>query len=257
MRASLPSIALSLALLSVLGAVLPVGQAARADESRVETFAYRLYLAGLKIGKANVTATITDDSYTVTGSAKTIGVLGWFGKVEGQAHVTGRRVGGSLLAPEIFEVSAVTDGSEKLEMRMPFEGDAPSAVEADPPFRKVDYAVEPKAQRGALDPLTALIAALLPIHSDAPCDRTISVFDGRRRFDIAIDAPRNSYEKKGKQHVECAARYVRVGGFKQKHMKKPDIDFTVDFALTGGVAKPARVVHYSYLGPVVATLQKY
>lgn len=258
MRACTRPTALSLVLLAGLVASLALGPLASAGERRTEELPYRLYLAGLKVGKANLTAEISDTSYSVRGHAKTIGVLGWFGKVEGHAEVKGHRVDGVLLAPDEFKLSAVTDDKDRLEMRMPFKGDAPSGVEAEPPFREVHYAADPKAQHGALDPLTALIAALLPGRAEAPCDRTIAVFDGKRRFDIALDAPTRSYKKKGKPHVECAARYVRRDGFKEKHMKKPDIDFTVAFALTeGGLTKPARLIHYSYLGPVVATLMKY
>lgn len=241
--------------LALLALVAPASAPA---EEVATNLGYKVFVGGVKIGKANLVARISEDGYSLVGYAKSTGVVGWFYEVDAQVQVEGRRGADNAISPLEFSMSSVTDGSENFAMTIPYAGDAPSGIEAQPPLRQVHYAIEPTEQVGTLDPLSALMAAMLPSDVNQPCGRTLPIFDGRRRFDIIVDLARREYQRNGYRHIVCEARYHRVGGFKEKHMNKPDIPFTVTFAFIGdGFVRPVRLQGESEFGAVVAVLKNY
>ena len=95
-----------------------------------------------------------------------------------------------------------------------------------PRFRPKPYEIDPHRQGGSLDPLSATLMAFLPDDATHVCKRAISVYDGRRRYNIlftkpiyAIPAGRDP--KPDSQIVHCLGVYERVAGFKPKMMAAP------------------------------------
>lgn len=246
------------AILAAAGAVALLAGApapgALADEQS-ESLSYRLFVGGVKVGKATVNAQMSDDAYTVVSVAETSGVVGWFFEASYETRSEGRFDGAEIL-PTYFDMRSVTRGDERQEMRIAYEGDAPSGVEAEPPLRERHYDIDPADQTGALDPLSAMVAALRPADAATPCGRVISVFDGRRRIEIRLGQETRRFDRRGLPHVECPASFVRVGGFKEKHMAQPDVPMTLWYALMDdGRALPARVQSDTEFGAAMAVLQ--
>lgn len=203
----------------------PSGAAPRATmiQPVEHALTYNFYIAGLKVAKAKFRAKIDGGYYSAVTTGKTTGVAALFfgSRVESSG-------GGSLkptvadaepgLAPELFE--AFFEVKEKeMSLRIAYDGDAPGTVEAAPPFKKKSYEIDPRAQKGALDPMSSIVAAFMPVETeDGVCSRRIPVFDGRKRFDVTFDEVIDAYEEDGDRYVECSGTYRRLGGYKAKHM---------------------------------------
>ena len=89
--------------------------------------------------------------------------------------------------------------------------------------------IEPKHLNGVFDPMSALI---LLTNSEEPklsrkvCDRTVKLFDGKERYDIAFQYKKvamsnigNKAKKKTLSYV-CSIKYIPVAGHKKKDKTK-------------------------------------
>ena len=72
---------------------------------------------------------------------------------------------------------------------------------------------------GVLDPMSAVLA-MTTGHLDNPCDRTVAIFDGKQRFDLALTFRRKERIKEARPSGEpvvafvCGVRYIPVAGHK-------------------------------------------
>lgn len=66
---------------------------------------------------------------------------------------------------------------------------------------------------GVLDPLSAIMSLT---HSDAatPCGRTVQIFDGRQRFDIALRYARKETLPGGETAIVCRVKYTPIAGYR-------------------------------------------
>jgi hypothetical protein len=75
--------------------------------------------------------------------------------------------------------------------------------------------VTPEQTANALDPLSALIQTNAPTDADG-CNRTLPIFDGRERFDLALRFSRSeAFDVNGLPRgsaVVCAIRYTPISG---------------------------------------------
>lgn len=217
---------------------------------------YDFYLGGLPVAVAKVQASIEDDRYNAATALKTVGVVGFFFDTEFVSSVAGQRMQGNALAPSLFKMRWRTS-KEHQNVRMPYNGDAPGIVEAEPPFRKKTYEIDPTEQSGALDPMTAIVAGLLPQSVSNLCDRVIPIFDARRRYDVKFTGQIDDRLEDGKRIVECDGEYTRVAGFKNKMMEKPTYPFKIRFAVEeDGTATALRIWGGTAFGAAVATLRQ-
>ena len=216
---------------------------------------YDFYLAGLPVAVAKLQARIDDERYNAVTALKTVGVVGFFFDTEMVSSVDGARIEGNALLPALFEMRWRTkeDGQN---VRMLFSDDAPESVEASPPFKKKSYEVDPTNQTGALDPMSAIVAAFLPGSVENVCQRTLPVFDARKRFDVRFTKRLREYEKGGQQLIECQGEYVRLAGFKPKMMKQARFGFKIRFAVQpDGSARATRIWGDTHFGIAVALLR--
>jgi len=207
MRRLAPS--LTAALIAGLGAA-PVPAAERWD----------VWFAGLRIGEVRLEVEDAPDGWRATAEMKAAPVFDLFAPASGRAEARGLRAGGAV-KPALFEAEGrFGDGVQRVTMRHA-EG-APPAVEAEPALRLRDYDPAPATLVGAMDPLTA-------VPGGDPCGRSLKVWDTRRRFDLAL-AP-GTVERDGR--LRCEGAYVRVAGFKAKHMALPPHRFTTWWRIDG------------------------
>jgi hypothetical protein len=148
---------------------------------------YRISAAGIAIGTSAIEAVIGDSAYTMGASGRTSGVLRILVSGEGTVTTRGMVVDGALV-PARF-TSRTTDEDERAAVTMTLEGGNVKDLTAKtsaPGEARVPLTAEHR--RGVVDPLTALFLTTAEHDSvDAEaCRRTLPVFDGRRRYDLAL-----------------------------------------------------------------------
>ena len=151
---------------------------------------YTISMTGVSIGQIVWLIAIGDLRYTTSANGKASGVLSVLVNGEGSVDARGNVVDGHL-APRFF-TSKITDDEGNSELRMTFdEGVVKDLIAQEPPPRPDRVAVTEADRRGVADPLSAM---LMPAGDDvlasANCSRVLRIFDGRRRYDLALSFKR-------------------------------------------------------------------
>lgn len=208
-----------------------------APPARAATVAvgYRITLAGLTLGTADLGGTFEGDRYTLSMSAQLTGVAGLLsGSGRGAASATGAIVG-SRLVPTGFSATGRSGSAERTVRVAIYSGNA-NRIEINPPFQE-NPDLPPRVplregdKLGITDPLSAIVAvAAQRAKPDeaANCNRTVPVFDGTQRFDIVMSfAETKHIEKPGftGDVLVCDVRYVPVAGHRPE---RPSVKFMTD-----------------------------
>ncbi|MEM9144887.1 MAG: DUF3108 domain-containing protein [Pseudomonadota bacterium] len=184
---------------------------------------YDMYLGGFWLGALEVAAERDGADYRARARLGTGGWVRAFWGLELDASAEGQ-VGPRHWRPSRFTAETRTRRRAR-SLAMRFEDWRPVEVAVRPPFNPKPWQIDPQAQRGTSDPLSAFLTAAASPSGTEPCGHEADVYDGRRRHRITLGA---ATEEQGLRR--CDALYARVGGFKPKMMKKPDFPFTVWFA---------------------------
>lgn len=219
-----------------------------------QVLSYEVWFGGVAVADAKFQMSTDESGYSGVFRLRSDGVLDWFTEAEVQAETTGARSSEGALAPGGFNVSAEVD-DEPFTVDVAFSPEGPESVTAEPPFDPRPWEIEPSDQSGALDPLSAFIAAFFPSSDAAICDRSLDIYDGRRRYEVSLYEENRRREKDGFVEVECKARWDRTAGFKPKQMRKPGVEFMVRFRiLEDGLTVPVRAWAQTEYGAVVAVI---
>jgi hypothetical protein len=210
---------------------------------------YDLYLGGIRAGELTIDARFSGERYTATSVMRTAGVIGALYKASFEAETEGSLRGGGL-RPERFSATAQMY-SDRQKVEMTYRGAAPEAVRAEPAFDPKPWEIEPADQAGTLDPVSAALVALAPAPSGEICERSVEIYDGRRRYALDLGKPEADGER-----ISCPALYRRVAGYKAKQLKET-VDFTVWFEeRPDGLAHVVRAAGESMLGLAVVLLRE-
>ena len=201
-RAALATLAVALA--SLAAAVPPPEEPGRLAQ------AYDLYAGGLRIGEAVLEAEVGADGYRAGGTLRTAALVRAFFDA-GMTVAAAGAIEGGAMRPEWFTVTTV-NGEEVETRRIDYAGGAVEAVSAEPPERPRPWSLEPGRQGAVLDPVTAAVRTLAPRRAGF-CGHRVEMFDGKRRFALAIGPA----EPDGAR-LRCEAVYERLGGYKPKFM---------------------------------------
>ena len=200
---------------SVLLAALAGPGAARAEIVHAH---YAITFAGLRIGDANATGIFEPTTYRIDLSAKLTGLAALVANVR-MALVSTGAMRHNALAPSSYATTS-SNSRETRTVRMALNAGTVRAVEIMPPFEDKDgrIPVTDANKRNVLDPTSALImpvAAGEPLVGPSACNRTLPIFDGFARYDIALsfvgtrDVSIRGYS--GPVSI-CRAKYVPVSG---------------------------------------------
>jgi hypothetical protein len=196
-------------------AVATPGGAARAD-SRLEAH-YSVSVAGLTVGKTDVAVVIGGSEYTSTASGRASGLLRTLVTGEGTLGTRGAVLDNRLM-PANFSARTVGD-DETSAVTMTLEGgDAKdiTAETSDPDAERVPLTAEHR--KGIVDPLSALLVQVGGtgvVAAAEACQRTLPIFDGRRRFDLTLSYKRiDQVKAKGYAGpaVVCAVAFKAIAG---------------------------------------------
>ncbi len=151
---------------------------------------YSISMTGVPIGQIDWFVAIGEQRYTASANGKASGVLSILVSGEGSVDARGNVADGRL-TPKLFTSKIIDDDGDS-ELRMTFDdGVAKEAMVQGMPPGPGRVPVSDADRHGVADPLSAV---LMPDSGDAlasaNCDRVLSVFDGRRRYDLALSFKR-------------------------------------------------------------------
>ena len=211
-------LALVATLATVTGNAVPASAQAQFDAR------YTLSMAGIAIGKLTWQAQLGPADYTTSAKGGVSGFLSLL--VSGDGNVTAKgRIKDGILQPVSF-VSAVVREDEKVNVQITFDGSRVRDLKVEePPLESDRVPITPAHKSGVMDPLSAfLIPTPAPSLSPGPvdpvareaCNRTLSMFDGRRRYDLALSFKRFDMIKgeggAQKTTLVCAIKFIPMSG---------------------------------------------
>lgn len=176
-------------------------------------------LSGIPLGKAVWVIEIADDQYSVAASGRTTGLLNVFAGGRGTSASRGVLNGGKPASAN-YAANVVYDKKTD-DVRIALSGGNVKEYSAEPPPTPVPdrIPVTDAHRRGVLDPMSAGLMMVAgngdPLRPDA-CKRTLSIFDGRGRFDLAFSYKRMDQVRAEKGYqgpvVVCTVRYQPIAG---------------------------------------------
>jgi hypothetical protein len=177
------------ALIALL-ALIAGGGAAKA-QGRL-TAQYSIIMTGVTIGHVAWTVDIGEALYNTAASGNASGVLSMLLHGDGAVAAEGR-VENWHLKPAQFR-SKITDEDGTTNLRIDF-ADGVASVVADPPLPPTPQRlpVTEADRRGVADPLSAVLITAKPgesFFSADNCEHRLAIFDGRRRYDLALSFAR-------------------------------------------------------------------
>jgi hypothetical protein len=177
---------------------------------------YTLSMAGLSIGKLSWKAQLGTSDYTTQANGRVSGFLSLLVTGEGNVAVKGQVKDGRP-QPASF-LSAVVREDEKVNVQFSLDGSRVRDLKVDEPPLEADRVPIAEAHKaGVTDPLSAF---LIPGPADPMaregCERTLPMFDGRRRYDLALSFKRTDMIKtdSGAQRMVlvCAIKFTPMSG---------------------------------------------
>jgi hypothetical protein len=226
---------------SVLGGLalsfLLSASAARAEPSSVRAV-FNVTLSGVSIGKGNLSATLTPEGYSIGVAAKVTGIARLVSSGEGAAQARGR-YGVRHIEPVSYSINNTVDtlrNSVSLEMH----DNAVTSERVMPPTPTGPNRVPltPASRRGVIDPLSAFLAlsegkdALSPSN----CERTLKIYDGRQRYDIAMAYARTEVIRSGGDlagpSLVCKAAWRPIAGQRTNNIETSHMEENRDVEAT-------------------------
>jgi hypothetical protein len=197
-------------------AIATVGGTAR-GESRLDAH-YNISVAGLTVGRTDINVVIGSTEYTSAASGRASGLLRALVTGEGTLSARGAMVD-SRLVPASFSANTTGD-DETSAVRMTLEGGDVKDLSAEtsaPDAERVPLMADHR--KGVIDPLSALLIQVGgsgDVVAAEACQRTLAIFDGRRRFDLTLSFKRIDRVKASKGYagaaVVCAVTFKAVAG---------------------------------------------
>jgi hypothetical protein len=178
---------------------------------------YTLSMSGVAIGKLTWRTQLGTADYTTSANGGITGFLSLF--VSGEGNVTSKgQIKDGRPRPLSF-VSAVVREDEKVNVQMAFDGARVRDLKVEePPLESDRVPIDASHKTGVIDPLSAF---LIPGSSDDPiaresCERTLPMFDGRRRYDLTLSFKRTDAIKsdngKPSAVLVCAIKFTPMSG---------------------------------------------
>lgn len=233
----------------VLRFILPLLLALPAHAGNVDA-QYTLSLRGITGGQIAIRGADSGASYSVSSAAKATGLVGALVKYGFEGRAQGQIRDGRYISTTYSEVEV--DDGERTVATTEFNGTTPASVTFDPARAPEPHDIDPTAQQGVVDPLTALYAVLQPVAPDAACDRRFDLFDGRHVSRLTLGAPRETGGT-----VTCPAEYRRLRGYSAEQLAKREaVEMTFVFTpVAGGRVQVGEIRSDTSLGQAVLRRQ--
>lgn len=184
---------------------------------------YKGKLAGFDIGRIWVDSQLTDEAYRITYKMEQKGIARWFSNAENTSEAYGLL--GEDKNTSLYYFSYDYEGDDDYQY-LEVTRQAPDSrfrVYAEPSY-DYHHPVSFDQARDTLDPVSALVELgfLKTEPGKSPCDRTVQVFDGKRRFDLRMEDDgivTLSNNGKGRYNgpaYRCRAHQDKIAGYRPK-----------------------------------------
>jgi hypothetical protein len=183
-------------------------------------------MKGIEIGKGALTLDITDDGYAAAGSAKVTGLARLVSRGEGSVAARGNFINGKV-SPATYSSTSETDKKAE-EIRILLANNAVKEFAVSPPTTPHEDRVPVTEQhrQGVVDPMSAAVITV-PGSGDLlardSCARTVSIFDGRQRYDLVFSYERTEPAKNVKGYngpmLVCRVDYRPIAGHRASRLQ--------------------------------------
>ncbi len=230
-----------LCLLLGLWAVLAgpgTAQGAMQSEAR-----YTIRIAGFTVGDMRLAARESDGAYSAASVIVSAGAARVFRRFSYRAEAQGR-IDKGRLRPQRYEETADT-GRRQSEAMLAYTRGVPRVLRYTSPVPASAGAPAASSQGGTVDPLTALYTLLRDQPEAGLCDRTITIFDGRRRSHVRLGAARRDGAD-----ITCTGEYRRLDGFTPRELRR-HVAFPLTAVFTpieGGLYRATHIELQSFYG---------
>lgn len=196
---------------------------AQAEQAGVKAV-FNVSLGGVSIGKGNLSATLTPSGYSIGIAAKVSGIARLVSSGEGSAQARGL-YNAHGLEPATYTINNTVDAlknSVSLVMRNN-SITSESVIPATPPSPN-RVPLTQAARRGVIDPLSAFLVLSEDKNALSPanCERTLKIYDGRQRYDIAMAYARTEQVKVGDLEggsIVCKAAWRPIAGHRTNNLE--------------------------------------
>ena len=207
--------------LGVIAAALAIDSAGvAAAQGRLDA-EYVASLAGIPIGRGNWVVEVGDEQYSAVATGGTTGLLQFFTGAKGTTSSHGTLSSGGQPAPTGY-ASTITYDRRVDDVRMVLAGGGVKDYSVEPPVKPNPnlIPVSDADRRGVVDPMTSTLHRVVgngdPVSPEA-CNRRISVFDGRLRYDLLSEFKRIETVKTDRGYegpvVVCALYFQPISGY--------------------------------------------
>lgn len=206
--------------IGVMAAALTINSAGvAAAQGRLDA-EYVASLAGIPIGRGNWVVEVADDQYSAVATGGTTGLLQFFTGGKGTTSSHGTLSGGQPV-PTGY-ASTITYDRRVDDVRMVLAGGSVKDYSVEPPVKPHPnlVPVSDADRRGVVDPMTSALHRVVgngdPVSPEA-CNRRVSVFDGRLRYDLLSEFKRIEIVKADRGYegpvVVCALYFQPISGY--------------------------------------------
>ncbi len=233
---------------------------------------YAISMVGVSVGQLTWTVDVGANAYRASANGKASGPFSILVKGEGRIATRGRVSNGEL-TPSFFS-SRVTDDDETTGLQMAFEDGAIKTLRFDtPPPQDANsdgrIPVHDADMSGVTDPLSAMLIAAPADDRLAPenCDRLLPIFDGQRRYNLALSFKR--IENLKINHgpagpvLVCAVMLQPVAGYRPDSLLVKHVggrrDMEIWFSPIAGtaLAAPVRLVMPTVVGTLEISADRF
>ncbi len=176
------------AALLLASAVCGISAPAHADDAGIKAV-FDVTMSGVAIGRGSLSANINAAGYSIGVAAKVSGVARLVAGGEGSAQAQGYYSPGGGLKPVSYSIkNTVDDLKNAVSLKMKNNAVVSETVVPPTPFNAQRVPVTDANKKGVIDPLSAFLVPTdtKELLDPANCERTLKIYDGRQRYDIAM-----------------------------------------------------------------------
>jgi len=203
------------------GVIAAVPAATDAAEPQAKLDArYVVTLAGLPIGRGSWVIDFHNDEYTAVANGKTTGLASVFSNGQGTTASRGHVVRGNLVPSTYVSTIASDRIAEEMRVTLANGNIKDIVIEPTPPVHPDRIPVTEAHRKNVTDPMSGALARVAgngDLMTPEACNRKLSLFDGRLRYDLKLAYKRMDSVTSDRGYagpsVVCAIYFVPIAGY--------------------------------------------
>jgi hypothetical protein len=183
---------------------------------------YNGSVLGQRLMKADVSASVADGDYESRAIFRTAGLAGFFKQAEITATVNGTYAGNGVEPIHFQHRNSASSKNRQIQIDWTADDVIPTVT---PPFGSMGQPPATLEERlGSRDVASTILSMTLD-GGDAPCERTLPVFDGKQRYDLRMEPI--AYEEVDTRGYEgmawhCNIYIVPISGYDPEDKPSPE-----------------------------------